>query len=222
MVFNINCISGISKLNISSGTRTYRIPSPTRPLISRNPFQQPQNTEVSTTELPAPVDTSANEKGFYISFDNEQPKKPKPPLRVKRGSPKKEKVSLPANSTINNNNISNQSHMEQPEKIPRERHKQLARELEEQKRKAEEAKIEKQRVEKLEMEKEKAEQVRKEKEATALVIGSELTHLDPVREFFTSLYASKCFKFVRLTSTFVLFHYEIIYTFLSVHKYLEV
>lgn len=31
-----------------------------------------------------------NEKGFYISFDNEQPKRPKPPLRAKRGSPKKD------------------------------------------------------------------------------------------------------------------------------------
>lgn len=31
-----------------------------------------------------------NEKGFYISFDNEPPKRPKPPLRMKR-SPKKEK-----------------------------------------------------------------------------------------------------------------------------------
>ena len=33
-------------------------------------------------------------KGFYISFDNDsQPKRPKPPLRVKRASPKKEPLS---------------------------------------------------------------------------------------------------------------------------------
>lgn len=30
------------------------------------------------------------QKGFYISFDNSQPKRPKPPLRTKR-SPKKER-----------------------------------------------------------------------------------------------------------------------------------
>lgn len=32
------------------------------------------------------------QKGFYISFDNSQPKRPKPPLRTKR-SPKKERSS---------------------------------------------------------------------------------------------------------------------------------
>uniref|UniRef100_A0A336MXI7 CSON005804 protein n=1 Tax=Culicoides sonorensis TaxID=179676 RepID=A0A336MXI7_CULSO len=66
----------LAKLNITSGNRTYRIPSPTRPAINPNSFQNPQE------------DTS--EKGFYISFDNEQPKRPKPPLRTKR-SPKKDK-----------------------------------------------------------------------------------------------------------------------------------
>ncbi|CAG9784120.1 unnamed protein product [Diatraea saccharalis] len=70
---------GINRLNISSGTRTYRIPSPTRPSLGRNSFQQPDES------------ADNNEKGFYISFDNEQPKRPKPPLRAKRGSPKKEK-----------------------------------------------------------------------------------------------------------------------------------
>lgn len=72
---------GINRLNISSGTRTYRIPSPTRPSLSRNSFQQLEQEEPS----------EPNEKGFYISFDNDQPKRPKPPLRAKRGSPKKER-----------------------------------------------------------------------------------------------------------------------------------
>ncbi|XP_028172023.1 patronin isoform X3 [Ostrinia furnacalis] len=71
---------GINRLNISSGTRTYRIPSPTRPSLGRSSFQQP--------------DDDANEKGFYISFDTDQPKRPKPPLRAKRMSPKKEKSEL--------------------------------------------------------------------------------------------------------------------------------
>ncbi|CAH2067496.1 unnamed protein product, partial [Iphiclides podalirius] len=72
---------GISRLNISSGTRTYRIPSPTRPSLGRTSFRHPEREE---------ADERA-EKGFYISFDNEQPKRPKPPLRAKRGSPRKER-----------------------------------------------------------------------------------------------------------------------------------
>lgn len=72
---------GINRLNISSGTRTYRIPSPTRPSLNRNSFQQLDQEEVS----------EQNEKGFYISFDNDQPKRPKPPLRAKKMSPKKER-----------------------------------------------------------------------------------------------------------------------------------
>ncbi|CAH1389035.1 unnamed protein product [Nezara viridula] len=68
--------SGLSKLNITSGSRTYRIPSPTR--TARNSFQKNVNEK--------------QEQGFYISFDEESaPKRPKPPLRAKRGSPKKER-----------------------------------------------------------------------------------------------------------------------------------
>ncbi|KPJ07123.1 Short spindle protein 4 [Papilio machaon] len=63
---------GINRLNISSGTRTYRIPSPTRPSLNRTSFQHMEQEE-----------SEQNEKGFYISFDNEQPKRPKPPLRAK-------------------------------------------------------------------------------------------------------------------------------------------
>ncbi|XP_061380984.1 patronin isoform X2 [Danaus plexippus] len=74
---------GINRLNISSGTRTYRIPSPTRPSLGKNSFQRLEREEPS-------------EKGFYISFDNEQPKRPKPPLRAKRGSPRKERNEYPS------------------------------------------------------------------------------------------------------------------------------
>lgn len=69
-------LRGIDRLNISSGTRTYRIPSPTRSLARASLHREEEN-----------------EKGFYISFDNEQPKRPKPPLRAKRGSPRKERSS---------------------------------------------------------------------------------------------------------------------------------
>ncbi|XP_055916427.1 patronin [Eupeodes corollae] len=64
-------------LNITSGSLTYRIPSPSRPSLNANSFQDPQ-------------EDATIEKGFYISFDNDQPKRPKPPLRAKR-SPKVEK-----------------------------------------------------------------------------------------------------------------------------------
>ncbi|XP_023247057.1 patronin isoform X2 [Copidosoma floridanum] len=88
---------GIRNLNISSGSRTYRIPSPTRPSLSRNSFQ-PHTSLRETTPSPSgnaaevvPLDSSdAGEKGFYISFDD-APKKPKPSLRTKKASPKKER-----------------------------------------------------------------------------------------------------------------------------------
>ncbi|XP_046811046.1 patronin isoform X14 [Lucilia cuprina] len=82
------------KLNITSGNLTYRIPSPQRPLLHPNSFQDPRSSEKNTTE-----------KGFYISFDDDQPKRPKPPLRVKR-SPKKEKSLDSADNQLSNNSDS--------------------------------------------------------------------------------------------------------------------
>lgn len=69
--------ASLGKLNITSGSRTYRIPSPTtRHVLADSSFQSMESQ-------------NENEKGFYISFDNEsQPKRPKPPLRTKK-SPKK-------------------------------------------------------------------------------------------------------------------------------------
>ena len=86
---------GMRNLNITSGSRTYRIPSPTRPTISRNSFQphtslrEKTPSPSSNTAEVVPLDASdAGEKGFYISFDD-APKKPKPSLRTKKASPKK-------------------------------------------------------------------------------------------------------------------------------------
>ena len=81
----------LSRLNITSGNRTYRIPSPTRPALNPNSFSDPND--------------DVNEKGFYISFDNEQPKRPKPPLRTKR-SPKKEKSVDSDSMDISSSNTS--------------------------------------------------------------------------------------------------------------------
>lgn len=92
---NDELTQGIRGLNITSGSRTYRIPSPTRPSISRNSFQPHPSLREATpspsgTPEVTPLDpTDAGEKGFYICFDNDAPKKPKPTLRVKRTSPKK-------------------------------------------------------------------------------------------------------------------------------------
>ncbi|KRG05173.1 uncharacterized protein Dmoj_GI21023, isoform X [Drosophila mojavensis] len=74
-----------NKLNITSGNLTYRIPSPSRPSIQANSFQDPRGGG----ERNGSGEEQRPEKGFYISFDNDQPKRPKPPLRAKK-SPKKE------------------------------------------------------------------------------------------------------------------------------------
>lgn len=100
----------LGRLNITSGNRTYRIASPTRQhphatVLNNNSFQGLEVRVVQTTYFrdtfsntyPPPLlqdpQDDMNEKGFYISFDNEQPKRPKPPLRTKR-SPKKEKGAM--------------------------------------------------------------------------------------------------------------------------------
>ncbi|RZF39782.1 hypothetical protein LSTR_LSTR012094 [Laodelphax striatellus] len=97
--------AGLNRIHITSGSRTYRIPSPTRTHtpISRSSFTQQQQQQ--STQRPSTVQNStapksphvppqtANDKGFYISFDDDTPpKRPKPPLRVKRMSPKKERA----------------------------------------------------------------------------------------------------------------------------------
>ena len=83
----------IKGLQITSGNRTYRIPSPTRPSLSRNSFQQQESDDAASLPSVHEADQSGDgntEKGFYISFESDvAPKRPKPPLRVKRSSPKK-------------------------------------------------------------------------------------------------------------------------------------
>ncbi|XP_032590801.1 patronin isoform X38 [Drosophila grimshawi] len=103
-----------NKLNITSGNLTYRIPSPSRPSIQANSFQDPRGGGGGGSG--GSGEEQQAEKGFYISFDNDQPKRPKPPLRAKK-SPKKEpgrdlvdnqvvfkRESLSQLHNINNNN----------------------------------------------------------------------------------------------------------------------
>lgn len=78
--------AGLNRIQITSGSRTYRIPSPTRShaSLTRTSFSSP------TPSQPPQSSQTVTEKGFYISFDDDTPpKRPKPPLRVKRASPKK-------------------------------------------------------------------------------------------------------------------------------------
>ncbi|XP_071052762.1 patronin isoform X4 [Onthophagus taurus] len=173
---------GISRLNITSGSRTYRIPSPTRPLISKNSFQPSPSPPVVEKSTPSKTEVSSlnndpiNQKGFYISFDNEQPKRPKPPLRTKRMSPKKERSY-----------IEDDQNYETPPPLEKsERTKQLERELEQErlKTKLEEEFRAKEHSARYRMEENivrktrETSQERAEK-AEAIIIGNELSNPDP-------------------------------------------
>ncbi|XP_074040441.1 calmodulin-regulated spectrin-associated protein patronin isoform X3 [Leptinotarsa decemlineata] len=170
---------GLSRLNITSGSRTYRIPSPTRPAITRNSFQpspSPPNLEPPPIGEVSSLDNDpSTQKGFYISFDDDQPKRPKPPLRTKRMSPKKER-----------------SYVESPEEAIERREEQqrqelkkrLERELVEEKLRNEEedrrrqALIEQER-ERLRAKREASQERQKVNAASAIIIGNDLSNPDP-------------------------------------------
>lgn len=185
---------GISRLNITSGTRTYRIPSPTRPLISRTAFHlqasppdreqlrdhnrgqlrdhnqdqlrdQSQMAEVSSLE-----NDPTNQKGFYISFDSEQPKRPKPPLRTKRASPKKER------SYIEDDNY--EQAQAQAFNDKRERMRLLESELEEERIKKE-VEDRRKREQMLRQRRETSQEAERVTSASTLVIGNDLSNPDP-------------------------------------------
>ncbi|KYM95331.1 Short spindle protein 4 [Cyphomyrmex costatus] len=183
---------GIRGLNITSGSRTYRIPSPTRPTISQNSFQpHPSLRETSRSATPdvTPLDsTDPNEKGFYISFDNDAPKKPKPALRVKRTSPKKERSM---SSYIEHEDFT--MHSESPLANVIEKHKQIEaqRELERERlRQADEREQQRQEMRDRELKREMEKERQREKQrdsstdsrhasGVGLVIGNQLTNPDP-------------------------------------------
>ncbi|XP_031344044.1 patronin isoform X4 [Photinus pyralis] len=166
---------GIGRLNITSGSRTYRIPSPTRPLTARNAFQHsPIEKEAipdSTTD-----EDPVNEKGFYISFDNDQPKRPKPPLRTRKGSPRKEALF---GEPLERSNYTQLQEREEKERI--ERQKRLQGELDLERLKREEHEEEFRRHELLEKGKRKEATYEKERvtAASAIIIGNDLSNPDP-------------------------------------------
>ncbi|XP_014601154.1 PREDICTED: patronin isoform X13 [Polistes canadensis] len=186
-------VHGIRGLHITSGSRTYRIPSPTRPSISRNSFQPHPSLREATpspsrTPEVTPLDpTDAGEKGFYISFDNDVPKKPKPTLRLKRTSPKKERN---VSSYIEHEDFTVRT--ESPPVSITERQKQLEaqKDLErERQRQAEEREFLRQEMRDRELQKEMDRERQRDRHrdssaegrqsSAGLVIGKQLTNPDP-------------------------------------------
>ncbi|KAI4478252.1 hypothetical protein M0802_014567 [Mischocyttarus mexicanus] len=186
-------VHGIRGLHITSGSRTYRIPSPTRPSISRNSFQPHPSLREATpspsrTPEVTPLDpTDAGEKGFYISFDNDVPKKPKPTLRLKRTSPKKERS---VSSYIEHEDFTMRT--ESPPVSITERQKQLEahKDLErERQRQAEEREFLRQEMMDRELQKEMDRERQRDRHrdnsaeghqsSAGLVIGKQLTNPDP-------------------------------------------
>ncbi|XP_039307085.1 patronin isoform X12 [Solenopsis invicta] len=183
---------GIRGLNITSGSRTYRIPSPTRPTISQNSFQpHPSLRETSRSATPdvTPLDsTDANEKGFYISFDNDAPKKPKPTLRVKRTSPKKERS---VSSYIEHEDFTVRPESPPASALERQKQMEAQRELERERlRQADEREHQRQEMRDRELKRELERERQREKQrdsstegrhasGVGLVIGNQLANPDP-------------------------------------------
>ncbi|XP_053979431.1 patronin isoform X19 [Hylaeus volcanicus] len=182
---------GIRGLHITSGNRTYRIPSPTRPSISRNSFQPHPSLREATpspsgTPEVTPLDpTDAGEKGFYICFDNDAPKKPKPTLRVKRTSPKKERT---ASSYIDNEDFTVRS--ESPSAISdRQKLLEIRRDSDREKqRQLDEREFQRQEIRDRELQREEEREKQRERRDTSaesrqsgigLIIGNQLANPDP-------------------------------------------
>ncbi|XP_057327645.1 patronin isoform X9 [Microplitis mediator] len=191
---------GIKRLHITSGSRTYRIASPTKTTISRNSFQphssslreaSPSPTSAISPPEITPLDSSdAGEKGFYISFDNDGPKKPKPALRVKR-SPKKERT---VSSFIEQEDFTARPESPPANAVDRQRQQEAQRDLDrERQRQAEEREYHRQDMRDRELRREIDKEQRSREDrlrtnsdsrqnpagAVGLVIGNQLANPDP-------------------------------------------
>ncbi|CAL7945719.1 unnamed protein product [Xylocopa violacea] len=179
---------GIKGLNITSGSRTYRIPSPTRPSISRNSFQPHPSLREATpspsgTPEVTPLDpTDAGEKGFYICFDNDAPKKPKPTLRVKRTSPKKERS---VSSYVDNDDYTMRPDSPSAAVIDRQKQLEAQRDLDREKqRQTDEREFQRQDTRDKEMERDKLRERHdisgeSRQSGVGLIIGNQLANPDP-------------------------------------------
>lgn len=181
---------GIRGLNITSGSRTYRIPSPTRPSISRNSFQPHPSLREATpspsgTPEVTPLDPmDAGEKGFYICFDNDAPKKPKPTLRVKRTSPKKERG---VSSYIENEDFTMRPDSPSATIMDRQKQLEIQRESDREKqRQIDERDFQRQEIRNKEVQREEEREKQRHEisgesrqSGVGLIIGNQLTNPDP-------------------------------------------
>lgn len=130
----------------------------------------------AVTEISSLDNDPTSQKGFYISFDNDQPKRPKPPLRMKRASPKKER------SYVESPEETNERKMEQKRQ---ETKRQLEKELEEERIRKEEEENRRQTLieqerEKLRFRREASQERQKVNAASAIIIGNDLNNPNPV------------------------------------------
>ncbi|XP_050505728.1 patronin isoform X2 [Diabrotica virgifera virgifera] len=164
---------GLSRLNITSGSRTYRIPSPTRPSITRNSFQPtpspPVIDSIPLAEISNLDNDALNQKGFYISFDD-QPKRPKPPLRTKRMSPKKERSFVQSSENVYDKKM---------EIEKQEKQKQLERQLEQERIKNIQEELREQEREKLRINQEASQERQRVNAASAIIIENDVNKNDP-------------------------------------------
>ncbi|GAB0090124.1 Patronin [Sergentomyia squamirostris] len=77
----------LSKVNVSNGNQTYRLPTPGRTSITSQTFAAEQQQ-----------DKSGHETGFFIGFDTNQPIKPKPMLRTSHSDLRRSEKSSPKQS----------------------------------------------------------------------------------------------------------------------------
>ncbi|XP_076751766.1 calmodulin-regulated spectrin-associated protein patronin isoform X17 [Xylocopa sonorina] len=188
-----NAVHRISQLMSES-------PEPKRPSVHHIPIKCESPTEkrqVTTlhTPVPAPpVDdmkpqnisfidpTDAGEKGFYICFDNDAPKKPKPTLRVKRTSPKKERT---VSSYVDNDDYTMRPDSPSAAIIDRQKQLEAQRDLDREKqRQTDEREFQRQETRDKEMEREKLRERHdiggeSRQSGVGLIIGTQLANPDP-------------------------------------------
>ncbi|XP_050529806.1 patronin isoform X2 [Daktulosphaira vitifoliae] len=102
---NHDLCESLNRIQITSGHKTYRIPSPTKlhMPINQNSFNGNDNQSSSKPSQ----DTNTNtDKGFYVSFEDEDaPKRPKPPLRTKKIMSKERNLTQTVNNSVSLSNL---------------------------------------------------------------------------------------------------------------------
>ncbi|XP_076751764.1 calmodulin-regulated spectrin-associated protein patronin isoform X15 [Xylocopa sonorina] len=171
----IKCESPTEKRQVT----TLHTPVPAPPVDD----MKPQNISFIGTPEVTPLDpTDAGEKGFYICFDNDAPKKPKPTLRVKRTSPKKERT---VSSYVDNDDYTMRPDSPSAAIIDRQKQLEAQRDLDREKqRQTDEREFQRQETRDKEMEREKLRERHdiggeSRQSGVGLIIGTQLANPDP-------------------------------------------